>query len=68
MLDFVLWSFVVALMPVALGLVRALISVGKLIGSRVASPRGGQATRAFIPPLEAQPIIECRLECSHEPA
>ena len=50
MLDFVLWSFVVALMPVALGLVRALISVGNSIGSRVASPRGGQVTRAFIPP------------------
>jgi hypothetical protein len=56
---FVLWSFVVALMPVALGLVWGLISyVGNLIGSRLASPRGGQATRAFMSPSRLNPSMK----------
>jgi hypothetical protein len=58
MLHFVLWSFVVALMPVALGLVWGLISyVGNLIGSRLASPRGGQASRAFMSPPRLDPSL-----------
>jgi hypothetical protein len=54
MLDFVLWSIVVALMPVAMGLVRALLSsIGSLLGARLARSRGGQETRTYISPRDS---------------
>ena len=56
MLDFVIWSVVVGLMPAAAALMWALIFfVSDLIGSIIAGGREGQASQIFAPPPGSDP-------------
>ena len=56
MLDFVIWSVVVGLMPAAAALMWALIFfVSDFIGSIIAGGREGQASQIFTPPPGPDP-------------